>query len=47
MAWFGDMSDQNVCSDKQEGFPAINPMSQRNWDIIVATGDFTYMQYRQ
>jgi len=41
-AWGGDLAGQNVCRDREQGFPIFRVINQRQYDFFIGLGDMIY-----
>lgn len=42
LAWSGDLAGQNVCRDRDRGFPVFEALIEEQPDLFVAAGDMIY-----
>jgi alkaline phosphatase D len=42
LAWSGDLSGQNICRDRDRGFPVFEALIEADPDLFVAAGDMIY-----
>ena len=41
-AWSGDLGGQNVCRDRELGYPILDVIAERQYDFFVGLGDMIY-----
>lgn len=45
LAFFGDLAGQNVCRDRDEGFPALRSVAEYGPEVVIGLGDIVYVDH--
>jgi len=45
LAFFGDLAGQNVCRDRDDGFPALHAVAEYQPEVVIGLGDIVYVDH--